>query len=120
MQVPFLLGRAGTSQAQRILILSLGLGVILVSGLILLLRIRHVPPTRTCFAAIDTAYLSNASLCLIVYAGAKGSLSSRSGWPVTMVIVWPMAIDLLRLLVQSLRAPSSGVAYTDSVRSSVQ
>jgi hypothetical protein len=46
--------------------------------------------------ALGGAYLANAALCLVIYASASGALSSRSGWVVTAVIVWPIAFDLIR------------------------
>ena len=44
-------------------------------------------PTQACLVGLNTAYLANAALCLVVYSGAGGSIRSRSGWLVAMVVV---------------------------------
>jgi hypothetical protein len=103
VETPFLLHLAGTSQWQRFLVLGLGFGIMVASALILLLRRGQISPTRACIAGLDTAYLANLSLILVVYSDAAGSLSSRSGWFAGMVIVWPIAIELVSLLAQALR-----------------
>lgn len=103
VEAPFLLHLAGTSQWQRFLVLGLGFGVIIASVLILFLRRRHIPSTRACILGLNTAYLANAALCLVVYAGAPGDISSRSGWFVCMVIVWPIAVELLWSFAQTFR-----------------
>jgi hypothetical protein len=95
VESPFLLHLAGTRGWPRLTILSVGLGVMVASGALLFLRRRHISPTRACLAGLDTAYLANAALCLVVYAGVPGSIWSRSGWYVTIVIVWPMLIEIL-------------------------
>jgi hypothetical protein len=107
VQVPFLLHLAGTSAWQRLLILSLGFGIVVASALILLLRRRHLSSTQACLVGLDTAYLANAALCLVVYSGAAGNLRSKSGWLVTMVIVWPIVFELLWLFGQTFRTQES-------------
>jgi hypothetical protein len=102
VEVPFLLHLAGTSEWQRLTVLSLGFGIVIASGLILFLRRRSISPTRACIAGLETAYLANAALCLVVYAGAPGNISSRSGWFVAIVIVWPIVLELAWLLTQAL------------------
>jgi hypothetical protein len=104
VESPFLLHLAGTSQWQRFVVLALGFGIIVASALILILRRRHISPTQACIAGLNTAYLANLSLILVVYSDAPGSFSTRSGWYVSMVIVWPMALELVWLLAQALRA----------------
>jgi hypothetical protein len=94
VESPFLLHLAGTSDWQRFAVLGLGLGILIASVLTLTLRYRRMSPRRACIAALATAYLANASLCLVVYSGATGSLNTRSGWLVTMILVWPMAGEL--------------------------
>lgn len=104
VETPFLLHLAGTSAWQRLSILCLGFGIVIASAILLLRRRRDIPPTRACLAGLDAAYLANAALCLVVYSAAKGPLSSRSGWLVTMVIVWPMFLELVWIFTRSSRA----------------
>ena len=104
VETPFLLHLAGTSAWQRLSVLSLGLGIVIASATMLFLRRRHIPPTRACLVGLNTAYLANAALCLIVYSSATGPISSRSGWLVTMVIVWPMVLEILWTFIQSSKA----------------
>lgn len=68
---------------------------------ILLLRRRRFAPTEACLVGLGTAWLANASLILVVYAGAPGTPWSKLGWMVTAVIVWPMLLELIRLLARS-------------------
>lgn len=106
VETPFLLHLAGTSDWQRFLVLGLGFGIILCSVAVLLLRRRHIPSVPACTAALDTAYLANAALCLIVYSEATGSTWSRLGWFVSIVLVWPIALELVSILAGSLRGRS--------------
>lgn len=80
-------------------------GIIIVTGVILYLKRRDMLPTRACLAGLNAAYLSNASLCLFIYAPMPGTVRSKSGWMVTVVIVWPMLLELGWILIQSLRKP---------------
>ena len=107
VEVPFLLHLAGTSEWQRLSVVSLGLGIVAASAIALLVRRRHISPARACLVGIDTAYLANAALCLVVYSGAAGNASSKSGWLVTMVIFWPIAFELIWLFVQGFGRPAS-------------
>ena len=107
VETPFLLHLAGTSQWQRFVVLGVGFGIMIASGIILLLRRRRISPTRACLAGVDTAYLANLSLILVVYSDAAGSFSTRSGWFVAMVIVWPIAAELVALLAQAAGAPAA-------------
>jgi hypothetical protein len=95
VETPFLLHRSGTSEAQRLSIIGLGLGLIVASAVLLLRRGHAMPPIRACLAGLNTAYLANASLCLIVYGRAAGEVRPQAGWMVTMVIVWPMLLELV-------------------------
>lgn len=95
VEAPFLLHLAGTSEWQRFVVLSLGFGVAIASGTTLFLRRRNIAPIAACFIGLATAYLANAALCLVVYSEAKGSMQSRSGWLVLMVIIWPIVGELL-------------------------
>jgi hypothetical protein len=94
VETPFLLHLAGTSDWQRFAVLGLGLGILLGSCALLFLRRRRIPPSQSCRAALGTAYLANAALCLVVYSGAAGGMGSRSGWYLTAVLVWPMLLEL--------------------------
>jgi hypothetical protein len=107
VETPFLLHLAGTSDWQRFAVLGLGFGVMIASGVALIVRRRQIPPTRACIAGLDTAYLANMALILVVYAGAPGSFSTRSGWFVAMVIVWPMALEVVWLFARSFRTRST-------------
>ena len=107
VEVPFLLHLAGTSAWQRLSVLTLGFGIMVASAIILFLRRRHISPTRACLAGLETAFLANAALCLVVYAGATGSLWSRSGWYVTIVIVWPILIEMIWFLLEGIRMPAA-------------
>jgi hypothetical protein len=109
VELPFLLHLAGTSDWQRFAVLGLGFGVMVASGVLLLLRWRRIAPTQACIAGIDTAYLANMALILVVYAGAPGSLSSRSGWFVAMVIVWPMALEAIWIFLRTFRIQATGI-----------
>ena len=103
VEVPFLLHLAGTSEWQRISVLSLGFGIIVASAMILLFRRRTLSPLRACAVGLNTAYLANTALCLVVYAGATGSEWSKLGWLISMVIVWPIVSELIWLLSQTFR-----------------
>jgi hypothetical protein len=110
VETPFLLHLAGTRGWPRLSMLSAGLGILVVSAPILATRRRNLAPTRACLLALNTAYLANAALCLIVYAGAPGEFATRSGWTVAMVLVWPMAAELVWLWGEALRGTRETVA----------
>jgi hypothetical protein len=101
VELPFLLHLAGTSDWQRFAVLGLGFGIVVASAILLFLRRRDISPTRACLVGLDTAYLANAALCLVVYSGATGSTWSRSGWLVSMVLVWPIVLELIWLFLQT-------------------
>lgn len=101
VETPFLLHLAGTSNWQRLAVLSLGFGILLASGLLLLLHRHRIAPARACIVGLNAAYLANAALCLVVYSEAAGSAWSRAGWLISMVLVWPMILDLGWLLLQT-------------------
>jgi hypothetical protein len=110
VELPFLLHLAGTSAWQRLSILGLGFGILAVGVTVLLLRRRQISSTRAIRIGIETAYLANATLCLVVYSETAGTPSSRSGWLVSMVIVWPILFELIWLLILTLRAEGSQLA----------
>jgi hypothetical protein len=103
VETPFLLHLAGTSDWQRLAILSLGFGIVIASAVLLLLRRRYMSPTQACLVGLNTAYLANLALCLVVYSEATGTTWSRSGWLVSMVLVWPIAFELIWLSVLAFR-----------------
>jgi hypothetical protein len=119
VETPFLLHLAGTSEWQRLAVLSLGLGIVIASAALLYLRRRNIFlfPTRACLVGLNTAYLANAVLCLIVYSSATGPFRSRSGWLVTMVIVWPMILEIIWTFVQTAKAQTLVVVDRRSLRS---
>ncbi len=104
VQVPFLLHLAGTSEWQRLSILSLGFGIMIASAIVLFRRRRSLSAIQACLIGLDTAYLANAALCLVVYSGAAGTFNSRAGWFVCIVIVWPIVFELIWILLHPLRA----------------
>jgi hypothetical protein len=103
VEAPFLLHLAGTSEWQRLSVLCLGFGIVVVSAVLLLRRRREISSTRACLAGLSAAYLANASLCLVVYSSAPGTIRSRFGWLVTMGIVWPMLLELVWIFAQSFK-----------------
>ena len=103
VQLPFLLHLAGTSEWQRFWVLSLGFGIVFVNGSLLFLCRRRICPTEACLIGLNTAYLSNTALCLVIYGSAVGNAWSRSGWLVSIVIVWPITFDLVWQLIHTLR-----------------
>ena len=109
VEAPFLLHLAGTSEWQRLTILCLGFGIVIASGAGLLSRRRRIPPTRACLAGLSTAYLANAALCLVVYSNAEGPVSTRSGWLLTMIVVWPMALEVIWIFMRSRRPKSAAL-----------
>ncbi|HEY5084110.1 MAG TPA: hypothetical protein VII48_06300, partial [Rhizomicrobium sp.] len=104
VELPFLLHLAGTSAWQRFAVLGLGFGIVVASAIILVVRRRDIPPTRACIAALSTAYLANAALCLVVYAGAAGNAWSRAGWYITLAIVWPIGLELIWIFAELFRS----------------
>lgn len=103
VEIPFLLHLAGTSEWQRFLVLGLGFGIVIASGFLLFMRRRQIPPTRACVIGLGAAYLANMALCLVVYSEATGTLWSRIGWLISMVIVWPMVFEVVFALARPSR-----------------
>lgn len=81
-------------------------GILIASGALLFLTRRRIVPNRASLVGLNTAYLANAAFCLVVYAPMPGTARSKSGWIVTMVIVWPMLLELLWMFIRSLRRPA--------------
>ena len=105
--VPFLLrlgNLAHMNEWRRLSILGPTLGILIVSGALLFLTRRSILPTRAALVGLNTAYLANAALCLVVYGPMPGTLPSRYGWTVTMVIVWPMLLELIWICVPRQKA----------------
>jgi len=118
VETPFLLHLAGTSEWQRLAILSLGFGIVIASGVALLLRRHAISPTHASLVGLNTAYLANAALCLAVYSNAQGPFSTRSGWLLTMILSWPMALEVAWIFSQTFRpapSPSPGSHPQDTV-----
>ncbi len=107
VETPFLLHLAGTSEWQRLTILCLGFGIIIAAGAALFFRRDSITATRACLIGLSTAYLANAALCLVVYSSAEGPVTSRSGWLITMIIVWPMALEVAWTSFQGLISKSA-------------
>jgi hypothetical protein len=103
VEAPFVLHLAGTSDWQRVAVLSLGFGIVVVSGILLFVLRRTIAPTSACLIALLTAYLANEALCLVVYSEATGSVWSRLGWLISMVLVWPMACELIWHFARALK-----------------
>jgi len=107
--LPFLLrlgNLARMNEWRRLSVLCPTLGIVITSGALLFLKRRDILPTRACLVGLNTAYLANAALCLVVYGPMPGAARSRSGWIVTMVIVWPMLLELVWTLIRSPRRPA--------------
>jgi len=101
VEVPFLLHRAGTSEAQRLAVLALGYGTPIVTGALGLKYRAKISPTQACLLALNTAYLANAGLCLPVYGQVPGTLDTKPGWLVMLVIVWPMLLEIVCIFVRT-------------------
>jgi hypothetical protein len=117
VEMPFLLHLAGTSEWQRLSVLGLGLGIVIVSAIVLFVRRHNMLPTSACLVALDAAYSANATLCLVVYSEAAGSVRSKSGWLVTMIIVWPIVLELVWLLIGPARKSAGGRLRSHAVTS---
>ena len=105
--VPFLLrlgNLAHMNEWRRLAILGPTLGILIVSGAILFLTRRSILPTRAALVGLNTAYLANAALCLVVYGPMPGTVPSRCGWIVTLIIVWPMLLELLWIFIPRQKA----------------
>jgi hypothetical protein len=112
VMTPFMLHLAGTRGWPSLSILSVGFGILIASAVLLFLRRHDISPTRACLVGLDTAYLANAALCLVVYAGAAGNPWSKAGWLVTMVIVWPIVGEIFWLFIQTFRTHERGRRYS--------
>jgi hypothetical protein len=100
VEVPFLMLRAGTSPGQRAEVIGLGLGTIILSGILLFLRRTMLSSLEKCLAGLQTAYLANALLCVVVYSSAKEA-PPQLGWYITSVLVWPIALEIAWRYVRS-------------------
>lgn len=112
VMTPFMLHLAGTRGWPSLSILSVGFGILIASAVLLFLRRNHVSLTRACLVGLNTAYLANAALCLVVYAGAAGNPWSKSGWLVTVVIVWPIVGEIIWLFIQTFGAQRRGPCHS--------
>jgi hypothetical protein len=101
VQLPFVLHRAGTSELQRLAIIGTGFGFLLTGAVSLFKRRERMSPAHASLVGLSAANLANASLCLIVYGAVPGPIASRLGWLVTLVIVWPIVLEMFWLIVQA-------------------
>jgi hypothetical protein len=104
VHVPFLLRFAGETRWQRLALPSLIFGIAALSAIGALLLRRQISPTRACIVGLDTAYLGNSLLSLIMYMRPSGIHWWRAGWIVSAVIFWPILFELIWLLIQTFRA----------------
>jgi hypothetical protein len=105
--VPFLLrlgNPAHMNEWRRLAILGPTYGIVIASGALLFLSRRSILTTRAALVGLNTAYLANAALCLVVYGPMPGTVASRYGWTVTMVIVWPMLLELVWIFIPRQKA----------------
>jgi hypothetical protein len=105
--LPFLLrlgNLAHMNEWRRLAILGPTFGILIASGALLFFSRRSIPPTRATLVGLNTAYLTNAALCLVVYGPMPGTVSSRYGWIVTMVLVWPMLLELVWIFIPRQKA----------------
>jgi len=104
--VPFLLRLGNLAQMKEsrwLSILCPTLGIIIASGTMLFARRRDIVATSACLVGLYAAYLSNAAFCLVVYAPMPGTAGSRSGSITTLVIVWPMLLEMAWIFVRSFK-----------------
>jgi hypothetical protein len=111
VEIPFLLHRAGTSEAQRLAVLFLGYGIPIITAVLGLKRRAKISPTQACLIGLNAAYLANAGLCLPVYGQVAGALSSKPGWLVMLVIVWPMLLEMVWILMHISQPTTAPKAY---------
>lgn len=98
VEVPFLLHRAGTSEAQRLAVLLLGYGIPILSAVQVFKYKDKISPTQACLTGLTAAYLANAGVCLPVYGQVPGALLSKPGWLVMLMIIWPMLLEMVGTL----------------------
>ena len=115
VEIPFLLHRAGTSEAQRLVVLFLGYGIPIVTAVLLLKHKAEISPTHACLIGLNASYLANAGLCLPVYGQVAGALSSKPGWLVTLVIVWPMLLEIVWIFIHTSQATIAAKAYSRQI-----
>jgi hypothetical protein len=111
VEIPFLLHRAGTSEPQRLAVLFLGYGIPIVTAVLLSKRKAKISPTQACLIGLNAAYLANAGLCLPVYGQVAGALSSKPGWLVMLVIVWPILWEIVWIFVHTSQPTIRHQAY---------
>jgi hypothetical protein len=105
--LPFVLrlgNLAHMNEWRRLSILGPTYGILIASGALLFLFRRSILPTRAALAGLNAAYLANAALCLVVYGPMPGTIPSRYGWIVTMVVVWPMLLELVWIFIPRQKA----------------
>ena len=95
---------AHMNEWRRFSILGPTFGILIASGVLLFLNRHDILPTRAALVGLNTAYLANAALSLAVYGPMPGTVASRSGWIVSMVIVWPMLLELVWVFIPPQKA----------------
>jgi hypothetical protein len=109
VETPFLLHRAGTSELQRLEVIFLGIGIILIAGILLFAKRKRMHPTKALIIGLTCAYLANAFLCLIVYGETKFEGQPRSGWYITLIVVLALSVELIWLLFRKLDIENPGL-----------
>ena len=108
VEIPFVL-RLGTlarmHAGRQLSIVGPTFGVMIASGVLLFLTRGYILPTRVCLVGLNAAYLANASLCLVVYGPMPGTARSKSGWILTLFIVWPMLLEIVWIFIRTFRTP---------------
>jgi hypothetical protein len=84
-----------------LLAIPMGLGTVIASGALLFVCYRGMSATRACLGALNTAYLGNAALCLIVYSPGIGHIRANPGWPVTLGVVCFIVPEQIWIFVRS-------------------
>jgi hypothetical protein len=87
-------------------------GILIAGGALLFLTRRRILPSRASLAGLNTAYLTNAAFCLVVYAPMPGTLRSKSGWFLTMVIIWPMLLELVWIFARTLKSSTEARQFS--------
>jgi hypothetical protein len=85
----------------------LGFGIVIACAGLLFLRRHHIFSPRACLVGPDAAYLANAAALPSCLWRATGTVTSKSGWLLTMGIVWPMARELVSIFIETLRTQLS-------------
>lgn len=72
---------------------------------VLILRRKTIPPVSALMLGLCAAYLTNAAFCLGMYA----PYAPQSGWHITMVLVWLIALQVVWIVLDSYGSQLSGM-----------